>query len=185
MAEPSGDHPLRFHIQYIKDLSFENPNAPKIYGLLLKNQPEISVSVDVRSEPLEGRNFEVTLILRVGATIAGQSAFLVDLQYAVVIEVTAEAAEAAEADIERLLLTEGPRFIFPFARATVADMTREGGFPPLVINPIDFERFYAHKREAAKQAQEQAQEQAPEQTPEQTPPEPQSEPAEDKAPLPN
>ena len=146
MAEPTSDHPLHFQTQYIKDLSFENPNAPEVYGVILQNQPEVSVSIDMRSQHLDQRSYEVTLILRVGATVAGKSAFLVDLQYGALIEV---AAEVPEEDIEPLLLTEGPRFVFPFARSIVADVTREGGFPPLVINPIDFERFYARKREAA------------------------------------
>ena len=153
MAEPSGDHPLHFHTQYIKDLSFENPNAPEVYGVMMQNHPEVSVSVDVRSAHLKERNYEVTLILRVGATVAGKSAFLVDLQFGALIEV---AQEVPDEHLEALLLTEGPRFIFPFARSTVADVTREGGFPPLVINPIDFERFYARKQEAAKENADQA-----------------------------
>lgn len=153
MAEPRGDHPLHFHTQYIKDLSFENPNAPEVYGAMMQNQPEVSVSVDVGSAHLKERNYEVTLVLRVGATVAGKSAFLVDLQFGALVEV---AQEVPDEHLEPLLLTEGPRFIFPFARSTVADVTREGGFPPLVINPIDFERFYARKLEAAQEGADQA-----------------------------
>lgn len=148
MAEPTPDHPLQFQTQYIKDLSFENPNAPEVYAALLQNQPELSINIDVGSQHLKERSFEVTLILRVGAELGGRSAFLVELQYGALVEVD---PQVPDDHLERLLLTEGPRFIFPFARATVADVTREGGFPPLVINPIDFERFYAHKLQAAQQ----------------------------------
>lgn len=143
MADPTQDHPLQFKTQYVKDLSFENPNAPDIYRLLLQSQPEVSVNIDVKSRHLGQRSFEVVLVLRAGAGIADKSVFLVDLQYAALVDVN---AAVPEADIEPLLMREAPRFMFPFARSTVADLTREGGFPPLVINPIDFDHFYERRK---------------------------------------
>ncbi len=138
----AGEHPLRIQTQYVKDLSFENPNAPGVYMAMSKSPPEVNVSIDVNVAPLEQRAHEVVLSLRVVANVAGKPAFLVDLQYAALITVH---DSVAEADIEPLLHREGARFIFPFARGTLADVTRDGGFPPLVVNPIDFDWLYRRK----------------------------------------
>ena len=148
MAENGSDHALQIQAQYVKDLSFENPNAPAVYTALGQSQPEVSVSIDVASTPLAEHTYEVVLNLQVGANVGGKAAFLVDLQYAAVVNVH---KDVPESEIEPLLLKETPRFIFPFARGTVADVTREGGFPPLVINPIDFDRFYEHKKRSQTQ----------------------------------
>lgn len=146
MADPTAEHPLLIQTHYVKDLSFENPNAPDIYGVLLKSQPEVSVDIDVKSRHLTQRTFEVALSLRVGAKVGEKTAFLVELQYAALVDVR---IGVPDEEIEALLLKEGPRYIFPFARSTLADVTREGGFPPLVVNPIDFDRFYERNRETA------------------------------------
>ncbi len=145
MAALSNDSPFQIQSQYIKDLSFENPNAPEVYVALSQSQPEVNVNIDVGSRHLSERTFEVVLNIRVGANVDGKTAFLVDLHYAVLINVH---QNFPEAEIEPLLLKEGPRFIFPFARSVVADVTREGGFPPLAINPIDFDRFYDRNKQA-------------------------------------
>ena len=139
MAALTNDSPFQIQTQYVKDLSFENPHAPEVFVTLSKVQPEVNVDIDLASKHLVERTFEVVLNLRVGAKVDGKTAFLVDLHYAVLINVH---PDLPEAEIEPLLLKEGPHFIFPFARAVLADVTREGGFPPLVINPIDFNRFY-------------------------------------------
>ena len=139
MAAPTKETPFQIQTQYVKDLSFENPNAPEVYVALSQSQPEVNVNIDITSRHLGEHAFEVVLNLRVGAEVGGKTAFLADLHYAALIEVH---PELPEAEIEPLLLKEGPRFIFPFARAVLADVTREGGFPPLVINPIDFGQFF-------------------------------------------
>lgn len=145
MADRTADFPLQIQTHYVKDLSFENPNAPEIFGLLMQSQPEVSLDMDVKSRHLTQRTFEVVLSLRVGANVDGKSAFLADLQYAALIDVL---NEVPDEEIEPLLLKEGPRFIFPFARSALADVTREGGFPPLVVNPINFDRFYETNKQA-------------------------------------
>ncbi len=145
MAAPINDSPFQIQTQYVKDLSFENPGAPEVYGVLSRSQPEVSVNIDIATRHLIERIFEVVLNLQVSAKVEDKTAFLVDLHYAALIDVH---KDLPEAEIEALLLREGPRFIFPFARSVVADVTREGGFPPLAINPIDFDRFYEHKKQA-------------------------------------
>ena len=145
MAAVIHDSPFQIQTQYIKDLSFENPSAPEVYVALSRSQPEVNVNIDVTTRHLTERTFEVALNLQVSAKAENKTAFLVDLHYAVLIDVQ---KEVPEAEIEALLLREGPRFIFPFARSVVADVTREGGFPPLSINPIDFDRFYERNKKA-------------------------------------
>jgi preprotein translocase subunit SecB len=145
MAALIQDSPFQIQTQYVKDLSFENPVAPEVYVALARSQPEVNVNIDVTTRHLTERTFEVVLNLQVSAKVEDKTAFLVDLHYAVLIDVR---KDVPEAEIEALLLREGPRFIFPFARGVVADVTREGGFPPLSINPIDFDRFYERNKQA-------------------------------------
>lgn len=119
--------------QYVKDLSFENPRAPQSL-LQPAGQPEVEIGVDVKAGNLAPETFEVVLTIKVTARAAGEPLFLTELSYGTVVTVK----NASEAQIRRLVLVEVPRFIFPFARAIIADATRDGGFPPLLINPIDF-----------------------------------------------
>jgi len=146
MADTPPERPLTIHSQYIKDFSFENPNAPDIYALMSEHTPALNITLDVQPRQLNGRTYEIVLLLRVQAQVQDQTTFLIELDYAGVVQV----AEAIpEAEVEPLLMIEAPRYFFPFARNVLATITREGGFPPLVINPIDFEQFYArHKKEA-------------------------------------
>ncbi len=125
--------------QYIKDFSFENPNAPHVYQVLSQKAPEIDVDVDVVPTVLDKRVFEVVLALRVGATIDEKTAFLVELDYAGIVQV---GPSVPEATLEQLLFSETPRFLYPFARGILAKVTGDAAFPPLFVNPIDFENFY-------------------------------------------
>ncbi len=143
MAETRSEPPLLIQAQYIKDLSFENPNAPDIYAGHSENPPEIAVNIDVNPTPLADRVYEVVLSFRITAKSGEKTAFLVELDYAGVATVNPSVPEEG---IEKLLLVEVPRYLFPFARSTLAEVTREGSFPPLVINPIDFEQFYHHRK---------------------------------------
>lgn len=138
-AEPS----LLLNSHYIKDLSFENPNAPLIYGELQKG-PQINVSIDVDLSHLQDRLYEIVLKLHVDAKVGDQVAFMVELDMAGLATV---GEQVAADETDRLLLTEVPRYLFPFARAVVGDMTRDGGFPPLLINPISFEELYRNRQE--------------------------------------
>lgn len=133
-AGPPGDIPQVFvNAQYVKDLSFENPRAPQSL-IQPATQPEVAINVDVKARNLNPGVYEVVLTVNVNANAQGEPVFLVELAYAAVVTL----ANAAEPLIANLVLVETPRLIFPFARAVIANATRDGGFPPLLINPIDF-----------------------------------------------
>ena len=119
--------------QYVKDLSFENPRAP--FGLQAgQPRPEIQIQVDVRAAPIGEGQYEVVLDLNVDAKSADEPVFLVELAYGGLFTLANIPADS----LQPLLLIECPRLLFPFARRVVADATRDGGFPPLMIDPIDF-----------------------------------------------
>jgi len=135
--------PINVLAQYLKDLSFENPRVPQS---LMQGQPapEVSVNVDIQTRsPGEGVH-EVTLILRVEAKAGADVVFLVEVSYAGLLALPGLPPEHHRA----VLLIEGPRLLFPFVRAIVADATRNGGFPPLLINPIDFAELYRRQASA-------------------------------------
>jgi preprotein translocase subunit SecB len=124
---------LIVNAQYIKDLSFENPRAPQ--SLTQQNTaPAVDINVDVNAQPLNPETFEVVLTVKASAKINDEPLFLLELVYGAVVTVRNVPREM----LPPVLLVETPRLMFPFARNIVADATREGGFPPLMINPIDF-----------------------------------------------
>jgi preprotein translocase subunit SecB len=128
--------------QYTKDLSFENPNAPG--SLQQTTQPQISISVNVVTSPLSDTDIEVTLRLEGKAEAAGSVMFNIELQYAGVFRIQ----NVAQEQIQPLVLIECPRLLFPFAREIIATSVRNGGFPPLMLDPIDFNMLY-HQQAAA------------------------------------
>jgi preprotein translocase subunit SecB len=136
--------------QYVKDLSFENPNSPTVYQWT--SQPKIEVDFNIGSNKLNDEIYEVVLRIEVRATVDGQTAFAVDLMYAGLIGMR----NVEEADAAPFLLAEAPRILFPFARQIVAQTVQEGGFPPLMLDPIDFHALYV-----ARAAQEGGGEAAP------------------------
>jgi preprotein translocase subunit SecB len=135
-APPLGtDQPqqLIVNAQYIKDFSFENPRAPQ--SLIQPTAaPEVAINVDVKARNLSPDVFEVVLTVNVNAQTQDEPVFLVELAYAAVVTMP----HAPEAIVPAMILVETPRLLFPFARAIIANATRDGGFPPLMINPIDF-----------------------------------------------
>ncbi|MFD2204873.1 protein-export chaperone SecB [Kiloniella antarctica] len=142
--------PLVIKMQFIKDLSFENPNSPMIYPMMSEKAPQLDINIDVNPTQLSDTAYEVVLNIRGSAKIDDKTAFMVELDYGAVVTL----AEGLEAQIiELLLMVESPRYLFPFARNIVADITRDGGFPPLIMNPIDFHQmFMQRKNEAAAQS---------------------------------
>ena len=150
--------PLVMHAQYIKDLSFENPNAP---GSLLPGQsiPGTTVNVTLDSRKLEempGENtaYEVLLHIEASATRKedGKDAkvvFLVELDYAAVCSINKEVPERHHHPI---LMIEVPKLIFPFARQILGEVTSQAGYPPLLLNPVDFEGMYRREYEAQQRA---------------------------------
>jgi preprotein translocase subunit SecB len=141
--------------QYIKDMSFENPKAPQA-APQGAGRPEIQIKVDVGANALGEDRYEVSLQLNIDAKAAGETIFLMELAYAGVFQLSNIPKESLQA----LVMIECPRLLFPFARRIVADATRDGGFPPLMIDPIDFVTLYRRKLQEA-QAQAQAQPQPP------------------------
>ncbi len=146
MDQTPPEQPLVIMTQYIKDFSFENPNAPDIYPALNESAPEIKVNIDVTPVLLDKRLYEVVLSLRVSATSGEKVAFLVELDYAAIVNIGESTAEEA---LEPLLFSETPRHLYPFARSILAEMTRDAAFPPLFVNPIDFETFYQRNKKGA------------------------------------
>jgi preprotein translocase subunit SecB len=143
-ATPYRAPPIVILAQYLKDLSFESPNAPAILSQALDVR-QGRVGVDLRITPVSPPNFEVVLKLRVEATHEGKAAYLVDMEYAAMVQI----GEVPEDKIEPLLMIETPRLIFPYLRALVTQLTREGGFAPLLVNPIDFHALYRdHKKKS-------------------------------------
>ena len=138
-GEPTASRQIVVHAQYIKDLSFENPNAPEIL-MDSPSQPDVEITVNVGARPLGDAQFEVLLNLGAKAKADDTALFLVDLTYAGIVS----APDTAEADLNPLIMIEAPRLLFPFARAIVSDMTRDGGFMPLNIQPVDFVAVYQH-----------------------------------------
>jgi len=124
---------LIVNVQYIKDLSFENPRAPQSLAQQA-SAPAVDINVDVNAQPLNPETFEVVLTVKASAKLNGETLFILELAYGAVVTVRNVPREM----LPPVLLVETPRLMFPFARNIVADATRDGGFPPLMINPIDF-----------------------------------------------
>ncbi len=127
-------------VQYIKDLSFENPNAPRSLGPQEKS-PNISIQVNVNARQLSETDFEVSLMLEGSAGEGADTLFKFELNYAGVFRVRNVPAEQTHP----VVMIECPRLLFPFARQIVADAVRNGGFPPLYIDPIDFAGLYQQR----------------------------------------
>ncbi|MCE2926921.1 MAG: protein-export chaperone SecB [Rickettsiales bacterium] len=131
--------------QYIKDLSFENPHAPQSLSAT-NTRPNIDVNVDLKAQKLQEEFYEMTMFLSAKASAEGSTLFLIELAYAGIFQV----ANVPEERIEPLIMIDCPFVLFPFARRVIADVTRDGGFPPLMLDPIDFHSLYLQNRERSK-----------------------------------
>ena len=147
MARPIEPQQLILNVQYIKDLSFENPRAPQSL-IQQTTQPDVEINVDVKANNLGPEVFEVVLTINATARAQGETVFLVELAYGSVVTIKNATAELLPA----LVLVETPRIVFPFARAVIANATRDGGFPPLMINPIDFAELLRRQQAGAQAA---------------------------------
>lgn len=139
---------IRILGQYVKDLSFENPSAPDS----LRNDgqgPQIDINLGVGATPRQDNSYEVVLSIKAEAKNDNAVAFIVELAYAGWFQFE----NAPQQLIEPLVRVEAPRMLFPFARRILADMTRDGGFPPLFLEPIDFAALYVQQRKQAEQEQ--------------------------------
>lgn len=147
-AQPAGDEntgpnaAIVVNAQYTKDLSFESPSSPAIFGLLQENQPDINIDINVGANNLRDNLFEVVLEIRATCTIKEQSAFIAELAYAGVFTLNVD-----KEHLGPVLMIECPRLLFPFARNIIADVSREGGFPPVMLGLVDFPTLYQQSLE--------------------------------------
>jgi preprotein translocase subunit SecB len=152
--------PLVVNVQYVKDLSFEVPGAPQVFTQL-RSQPQVNINLDVQARRVtDGQSaFEVAIMIRAEAHdmtpgADGQApavpptVFVAELTYAGVFTLTGLPENAVEA----VLLVECPRILFPFARNILSDITRDGGFPPVLLQPIDFVALWQARRQQAQAA---------------------------------
>ena len=139
MSEKSDSNKLKVNVQYIKDLSFENPNSPKS---LTENKepPDINVDINVFAKPFDKKVYEVSLSIGGKANRNDLKIFEIELIYAGVF--TLPDVVLTDEEEKKLVLIEAPQLLFPFARSIIAELTRDGGFMPLIIQPIDFEMLY-------------------------------------------
>jgi preprotein translocase subunit SecB len=143
--EPNGGEfagpQIRVLAQFVRDLSFENPRAPESLrptGV----QPQIDIGVELNARGRQDTLYEVDIKFTAAAQIEGDPVFQVELLYGGLFQISGVPEEA----MEPVLLIECPRFLFPFVRKVVADVTMEGGFPPFMLDPIDFAGIYAARR---------------------------------------
>ena len=151
--------PITILAQYTKDLSFENPKAPASLAAAAKQPPQVEINVDVQAHDMQNDVYEVILRIVATARPAGPDgkadanadvAFILDLSYAGLF-----ALKGVKDELRKpVLLIEAPRLLFPFAREILANTSRQGGFPPLLINPVDFSELY--RRQAGQIQNEQA-----------------------------
>jgi preprotein translocase subunit SecB len=132
---------IRILAQFVRDFSFENPRAPDALRAGAA-QPQIDLGVEMNARGREDGLFEVDLKLSARAGRDDGPLFVVELLYGGVFQITGVGAE----DIEPVLLIECPRYLFPFARRIIADITAEGGYPPFMLDPIDFAGVYAARK---------------------------------------
>lgn len=142
----AGDVPLNIVAQYVRDMSFENPNASEFLrgG---QEPPEMDINIGMDARKLEDTNkdgtlFEVVINLRAEAKGKKDPVFIAELQFGAVVNVS---PEVPEDNHHPLLLIEVPRLLFPFARHIISTMTVHGGYPPLLLNPVDFYALYMER----------------------------------------
>lgn len=127
---------LVINAQYIKDLSFENPKGYKAF-LPNGESPNIDVNIQVKSEVVDQNVYEVIIEQKCHAKVSGETLFLIEITYAGLFSI-----EAPKENLGPILFVECPRLLFPFVRSIIADVTKDSGFPPLVLSPVNFAGLY-------------------------------------------
>ena len=135
---------IRVLAQFIRDLSFENPRAPDVLRST-SGQPQIDMGVEMNARGREDGLFEVDLKLSARATREDGPVFVVELLYGGLFAIEGVNPD----DMEPVLLIECPRYLFPFARRIIGDVTADGGFPPFLLDPIDFAGVYQARKAQA------------------------------------
>lgn len=151
-ADPQAAPQMSIVGQYVKDLSFENPAGAKVLNPQ-NEKPGLEVQVNVQAAKGGETLYEVELKIHVTGKFGEETGFICELAYAGLFNILNIPGD----QLQPLLLVECPRIVFPFARRIIADVTRDGGYPPLLLDPIDFLALYRHQMT---QQQEQQQQQA-------------------------
>jgi len=146
LPQQANGAPLAVSLQYLKDLSFESPRAPQVF-VTQGPQSQVNVNVRVDGRGVGENTYEITLHLEVKAVAGEDTVFLLEMDYAGIFTVAAQPPDV----LGQLLMIEAPRMLFPFARQIVTNTIAAGGFPPLLINPIDFAELYRRQLAAAAQ----------------------------------
>ncbi|MFL6751925.1 MAG: protein-export chaperone SecB, partial [Sphingomicrobium sp.] len=146
-AEPGSEPQVSVLAQYIKDLSVENPSSPQVFQW--QAQPSLDVQFNINVEKVADEVHEVTLKIDVTARSDNGVHFVVDLSYAGLFGIRNVPEEA----VPPFLLVEAPRLLFPFARQIIADAVTNTGFPPLMLDPIDFAAAYVQQLQAQQDGQ--------------------------------
>ena len=146
-ASPEMQPQLTVVSQYIKDFSFENPNAPQSLAWR-QGEPQIGIEINVGATPLSDTDIEVSIKLEGKAEVAGALLFRFDLEFAGVFRIR----NVPQESLNPVVLIECPRLLFPFAREIIATAVRNGGFPPLLLDPVDFVSLYRQKMAQAQTA---------------------------------
>jgi preprotein translocase subunit SecB len=137
---PDAQPQLNVLAQYIKDFSFENPNAPRSLQPQ-QTQPAINIQINVNATPLAGNDVEVTLKLEGKAEQGTMVLFAFDLAFAGIFRVQ----NVPQDSMSAVVMIECPRLLFPFAREIIANGVRNGGFPPLLLDPVDIVTLYRQR----------------------------------------
>lgn len=149
MTEPAQEQP-HFSIEklYVKDLSLEIPNAPQIF--LEREAPQVDVQIQTQGKSVQDGVYDVVLSITVTAKLGEKTVFLVEVAQAGIFQIR----NVPEADLQGVLGIACPNILFPYAREVVSDAVTRGGFPPVVLNPINFEALYQQRlqQEAAETA---------------------------------
>lgn len=150
-ATPGAEAPQQIAInaQYVKDLSFESPRAPQ--SLLQPPQgvaPDLQVGVDVKAQSFGNDLYEVVMTLRAETKVSGEVLFMAELSYGAVVTLV----NTPQENVPIALMVETPRLLFPYVRNIMSEVTRDGGFTPLLLSPINFAEIYQRRLAERQQA---------------------------------
>lgn len=139
----SNDNEGQFVIQklYVKDLSFETPNSPSIF--MEQRRPDVNVQLDTSAQQLDANNFEVVLSITATVKIEERTAYLAEVNQAGIFTITG----IPEQHMDQMLAAFCPAILFPYAREIISDLTVRGGFPPLLLAPVNFDAAYLQRKQ--------------------------------------
>src|SRR5687768_10011759 len=131
---------------YVKDLSLEIPNAPKIF--LEREAPEVNIQLHTKGERIDEGMYEVVLTITVTAKIKDKTMFLVEVQQAGIFQIR----HVPESDMDAVLSIACPNILFPYLREAVSDIVTRAGFHAVILNPVNFEALYHQRKQQAENA---------------------------------